>query len=107
MNDPLSGIRQSLPMPASPAGPTGPAGSPPSGSPPRGEFAGMLRAQLERVNQMQSEADRELQRVLTGESQNLTEVFVAARKAEVAFSLMMEIRNKLVDAYEELRQLRV
>ncbi len=107
MNDPLSGIRHSLPTPASPAGPTGPAGSPPPGSTPRGEFAGLLREQLERVNQMQGEADRELQRVLTGESQNLTEVFVAARKAEVAFSLMMEIRNKLVDAYEELRQLRV
>ncbi|MGE3180331.1 MAG: flagellar hook-basal body complex protein FliE [Phycisphaerae bacterium] len=71
------------------------------------DFAEMLRSQLERVNTIQNEADEGLQKVLTGESENLTEVFVATRKAEVAFSLLMEIRNKMVEAYEELRQLRV
>lgn len=56
---------------------------------------------------MQADADRNVENLLTGETQNITEVFVAARKAQVAFSLLMEIRNKLVDAYTELRQLRV
>lgn len=67
----------------------------------------MFRQQLEQVSQMQAEADHGVQSLLTGETQNITEVFATARKAEVAFSLLMEIRNKLVDAYTELRQLRV
>ncbi len=71
------------------------------------DFAALVRQQLEKVNAMQSEADNEVRKLLTGESQNLTEVFTAARKAEVAFSLLMEIRNKLVDAYQEIKNLRV
>jgi len=67
----------------------------------------MVKEQLLKVSRMQSEADEKVQKLLTGESQNLTEVFTAARKAEVAFSLLMEIRNKLVNAYEELKNMRV
>ena len=82
------------------------AGSPAAGA--SGDaFSSMLRSQLERVSAMQSEADQGVQRVLTGQSENIGEVFVAARKAEIAFGLLMEMRNKLIDAYEELRQLRV
>jgi flagellar hook-basal body complex protein FliE len=72
-----------------------------------GGFAAELRRQLEQVSRMQAEADAGIQNLLTGQSDNVTEVFTATRKAEVAFSLLMEIRNKLVDAYTELKQLRV
>jgi flagellar hook-basal body complex protein FliE len=72
-----------------------------------GAFANTLRQQLEQVSRIQEEADAGVQRLMTGESQNITEVFTAARKAELAFGLMMEIRNKLVEAYAELRQVRV
>jgi flagellar hook-basal body complex protein FliE len=71
------------------------------------DFATQLRQQLEEVSRVQAEADEGIQNLLTGASDNITEVLTAARKAEVAFSLLMEIRNKLVDAYIELRQLRV
>ncbi len=71
------------------------------------DFASQLRQQLEQVSQMQAEADEGIQNMLTGQTDNITEVFTTARKAEVAFSLLMEIRNKLVDAYTEMRQLRV
>jgi len=56
---------------------------------------------------MDNQAKQGVQDLLTGRSQNITEVFVAARKAEVAFSLLMEIRNKLSDAYTEIKNLRV
>lgn len=71
------------------------------------DFATLVKEQLQKVSRMQAEADQNVQRLLTGETQNLTEVFTAARKAEVAFSLLMEIRNKLVDAYQELKNMRV
>lgn len=78
------------------------------GAPGGGEdFAALLRRQLEQVSQMQHQADDGLKKVLTGESDNLSEVFTAAKRAQVAFDLLMEIRNKLVDSYVELRQLRI
>lgn len=91
--------------------PVGPSGPIPAARPgePAGEldFATQLRQQLEQVSQMQTEASAGVERLVTGQSDNITEVFTAARKAEVAFSMLMEIRNKLVDAYTELRQMRV
>lgn len=70
-------------------------------------FAAQLRQQLEQVSRMQEEASAGVEKLLTGQTQNITEVFTTARKAEVAFTLLMELRNKLVDAYTEIRQLRV
>ncbi len=73
----------------------------------RAAFAAQLREQLEQVSQMQADAAEGIESLMTGQTDNITGVFTTARKAEVAFSLLMEIRNKLVDAYDELRQLRV
>lgn len=71
------------------------------------EFSAYLLESLEKVNQLQQEADAGVQKLLTGETDNVAEVFSATRKAGIAFDLLMEIRNKLMDAYTELRQLRV
>ncbi len=103
MVDPLS--LDSL-QPIRPGGPVS-APRPPEGASDGDSFAAVLRRQLEQVNQMQAEADAGVQSLLTGQSDNITEVLAATRKAEIAFSLLMEIRNKLVDAYTELKQLRV
>lgn len=102
MVDPVSSspIRPITPLTSAP-GARESAGAEPGG------FAGQMRQQLETVSRMQDEADAGVQRLLTGESANMTEVFVTARKAEVAFGLLMEIRNKLVEAYEEFRNMRV
>jgi flagellar hook-basal body complex protein FliE len=102
MVDPLSS------NPIRPTGPLGPGVTPPKqADTPPGEFAAALRAQLERVSEMQTEAQQGVQDLLTGRTQNITDVFATARKAEVAFTLLMEIRNKLSDAYTEMKNLRV
>ena len=103
MVDPISSERL---MPIGPARPSASPGLSEEAS-GGGDFASQLRQQLEQVNQMQAEADQGIQNLLTGQTDNITEVLTTARKAEVAFSLLMDIRNKLVDAYVELRQLRV
>ncbi|MFH1745714.1 MAG: flagellar hook-basal body complex protein FliE [Planctomycetota bacterium] len=100
------------PISSNPVGPIGPlapgSAMRPSAGPDSGSnFAAMLRQQLERVSDMQNEAEQGIQDLLTGRTQNITEVFATARKAEVAFSLLMELRNKLTDAYTELKQMRV
>ena len=94
------------PHPAMPAGPALAVSATP-GSAESPDFAAQLRQQLEQASHMQDEADQAVQNLVTGRTDSVTEVLTTARKAEVAFSLLMEIRNKLVDAYVELRQIRV
>ena len=43
----------------------------------------------------------------TGKTENVTEVLTAVEKADLAFRQLMQIRNKLIDAYEEINRLRV
>jgi flagellar hook-basal body complex protein FliE len=102
----VDGISPEQLTPIGPLGPTTPA-RPTEHVTGEMDFAAQLRRQLEQVSQMQKEADQGIEHLLTGQTDNITDVFVAARKAEVAFSLLMEIRNKLVDAYAEMRQMRV
>ena len=70
-------------------------------------FLDVMFDSLDEVNRLQSEADQGVQQLLTGETDNVAEVFAAANKAGIAFDLLMEIRNKLVDAYQEIQQIRV
>lgn len=70
-------------------------------------FLDIMFDSLDEVNRLQTEADQGVQQLLTGETDNVAEVFAAANKAGIAFDLLMEIRNKLVDAYQEIQQIRV
>ncbi|MBX3394094.1 MAG: flagellar hook-basal body complex protein FliE [Phycisphaerae bacterium] len=84
---------------------TSPAGS---SAPVEGkDFKSFLMESLEKVSRLQQDADAGVQKLLTGETDNVAEVFTASRKAGIAFDLLMEIRNKLMDAYGEVKQMRV
>ena len=74
---------------------------------PSKPFADFIFERLDEVNQLQAEADAGVQRLLTGESDNVAEVFAASNKAGIAFDLLMEVRNKLIEAYREIQQMRV
>jgi flagellar hook-basal body complex protein FliE len=62
---------------------------------------------LDQVNRLQQEAQTATEKLATGKTDNVAEVFTTARKAGVAFDLLMEIRNKLMDAYTEMKQMRI
>lgn len=105
MPDPLSiqGLQRGLPVqPATPAAPAGAA----RGADGR-TFEAHLLDSLDAVNRLQQEASQGVEKVVTGETDNMAEVFSAVRKADVAFTMLMEMRNKLVDAYREIQQMRV
>jgi flagellar hook-basal body complex protein FliE len=105
MADPIQNVNLGTTLPVRPGGGIpAPAGK---NNDAVSDFAATLRAQLERVSEMQTEADRGVQDLLTGQTQNISQVFSTARKAQVAFNLLMEVRNKLSDAYSEIRQMRV
>jgi len=104
VTDPV-GLNPQVPPPAriSVAAPAARANAQESGK----DFRAVLLDSLNEVNRLQNEADQEVQRLLTGETDNVSEVLAAANKAGIAFDLLMEIRNKLTDAYKEIQQMRV
>ncbi|MCP4590415.1 MAG: flagellar hook-basal body complex protein FliE [bacterium] len=71
------------------------------------DFKQILLDSLDEVSRLQKEADHGVQALYRGDTDNVAEVFAAVNKAEVAFDLLMEIRNKLLDAYQEISQIRV
>lgn len=85
------------------------AGANPAASPaPAGkDFRTILVDSLAEVNRLQREADEGVHKLMTGETDNVSEVFSAVNKAGIAFDLLMEVRNKLTKAYEEIQQMRV
>lgn len=71
------------------------------------DFKDLLMKSINEVNRLQNEADQATVNLATGETDNVTEVFTAVKKAELAFQTLMQIRNKLMDAYDEIKQMRV
>ena len=72
----------------------------------RASFREILGDTIKEVNSRQQEADRAIEALVTGETDNLAEVMTAVEKADLAFRTLMQFRNKLVQAYEEISRLR-
>ena len=78
------------------------------GTPPRGpDFLGMLEDGVQRVSTLQNDVKTKMQGLVTGETEDVHEVLLAMGKSEVAFQMMLEIRNKLVEAWKELTRIHV
>jgi len=74
---------------------------------PGASFKDFLLDSIREVNSMQQAADQAVEALSTGEDVNPAEVLTAVQKADVAFRLMMQIRNKIVEAYQEVQNIRV
>ena len=70
-------------------------------------FREVLEKSLGEVNNLQGVAEEKIQKFATGEVTDLREVMVAAEEANLAFQFTLEIRNKIVEAYQELSRLQV
>jgi flagellar hook-basal body complex protein FliE len=86
--------------------PLGLPGGPQAAS-PEGSFKDVLLQSLEQVNAMQQDADRAVEQLATGGDVNPAEVLTAVQKADIAFKMMLQLRNKLVQAYQEVQNIRV
>src|SRR5689334_8454822 len=78
------------------------AGAPGAG---RVDFQDFLFKSLEQVNELDRQSQSLIAGALTGEDLTQAEVFTSVKKADLAFRTMLQIRNKLVDAYNELKDL--
>ena len=68
-------------------------------------FGDLLKEQIGKVNEMQLDADRAIEDLATGRTDNVAEVMTAVQKADLAFKTMMQIRNKLLNAYREISRM--
>ncbi len=79
------------------------AGAVPEG----GSFKDVLTRNLDEVNKAEQEATRAVEDLMTGERGDLENVIEATRKADDAFRLLQALRNRVMDAYDEMKQMRV
>lgn len=70
-------------------------------------FGQMLKGSLERVNQLQNEADSSIDNLANGSQTDIHQTMIAVEKADVSFELLMQIRNKLISAYERIMRMPV
>jgi flagellar hook-basal body complex protein FliE len=81
--------------------PLGPAPTAPT------SFGDMLERLVNEVNQKQTAAGAALSGLMSGQSVSLHQAMIAMEEASVSFQLMVEVRNKLVESYQELMRMQV
>jgi flagellar hook-basal body complex protein FliE len=72
-----------------------------------GGFAAVLKGSLTEVNQLQKKADAAITALASGEKANLHETMIAMEQADLSFRLMMQVRNKIIEAYQEIMRVQV
>lgn len=84
---------------ANPAQSAGPVSS--------GSFGKVMGKLVNEVDTQMKTSQTERTKVLTGESANLHQAMIASQESNVAFTFMVELRNKLVESYQELMRAQV
>ena len=70
-------------------------------------FKDRLLGGIGEVNMLQQRADQAVEKLMTGGEIGTAEVLTAVQKADIAFKMMMQMRNKFVQAYQEIQAIRV
>jgi flagellar hook-basal body complex protein FliE len=68
-------------------------------------FEELLSSSMKKVNNLQIEADEMVRNLATGDVEDISEVVLASSRAEVALRMFMELRNKFLDAYQQLSRI--
>ena len=72
-----------------------------------GGFLDALSKTLEEVNQEQVKADDSIKDIIAGKSKNIHETMLQIQKAELSLKTMMQVRNKILEAYKEIMRMQV
>mgnify|MGYP002624828468 FL=1 len=74
---------------------------------PSASFQEILTDTVGEVQRLQNEADQSIRQLVSGEVKDVTEAMVAIERADISFQSMMAVRNKIVQAYEEVMRMQV
>ncbi len=70
-------------------------------------FGEMLKDSIAEVNRAQVSADRAAEQIAAGETKNLHEAMIKLEEADISLRLMVQVRNKAVEAYQEIMRMQV
>ncbi len=70
-----------------------------------GGFGDVLKNAISQVNNLQGAADQQVNTLLQGGNADMSKVMISVEKADVAFQLMMQVRNKIVSAYQDIEKM--
>lgn len=106
MADPINGLGSLSIRGVANNPPLSPLNSPPAeaGSV---NFQNVLLKSVEQLNQLDQQAQEAIEVGLTNGDLTQAEIFTAMKKADLAYRTMLQIRNKVIDAYKEIQQLRM
>jgi flagellar hook-basal body complex protein FliE len=84
-----------------------PLETPQTRAPEGTSFQNTLEKFVNEVNSLQQNADTSTQKLMSGELQDVHQVMMAMEEANTSFQLMMEMRNKILEAYREVMRMQV
>ena len=70
-----------------------------------GGFGDVLKNAINQVQGLQGSADQQVNTLLSGGNADMSKVMISVEKADVAFQLMMQVRNKIVSAYQDIEKM--
>jgi flagellar hook-basal body complex protein FliE len=70
-------------------------------------FGEMLDGFVNHVNDLQNSANTAMDKMASGQPADVNEVMVAMEKAKVSFDMLLQIRNKMLDAYKQIMQMQM
>lgn len=70
-------------------------------------FADTLKDAIGNVNELQKASDKGMENLATGKTDNVADVMIASEKADIALRVMVQVRNKIIDAYQEIMKMQV
>ena len=70
-------------------------------------FQSLLMNSLEQTAGLERSAETAIQQSLTGEHLTMVEGVMAVREADLALRMMLQVRNKVLDAYNEIKEMRI
>jgi flagellar hook-basal body complex protein FliE len=102
MTDPLGFIGNS-----GGAGGVQPNQRPDADQQPDTSFKDVLMKNINEVNRLQQQAEAAIEDLAAGRRDDVASVLIAKQKADMAFRMLLQVRNKMLDAYQEIKDIRV
>lgn len=94
----ILGDLPAMPYPAAPSG---------AGAPADGAFGDLFSQGMARVNEGLIASQVDMQRLATGDLQNLHQIMIRLEESKLSFQLMLQVRNRLLEAYQDVMKMQI
>ena len=78
-----------------------------TGTGPQGNFAAWFDSQMSTVNQQLAVADQGMQKLAMGDVSNLHQVMIQMEEAKLSVQLLLQVRNRLLEAYQDVMRMQM